>query len=263
VAAESKPGPKPKRLYLRIVRAPESGPEERPSARSLKAWTDELERVGRLVAHGELTDPPGDLLLLRATDAAEAERALRGDPWRAVESARFEILTWHASHAATGVNLDPPPSRGAGRLTSLRRVAIAVRDQGKAVAWYQDVLGLNVREREEETGFIELALGQGSSGLAVVEPRPEWGEPHYSRTAARVGHETGIVFQTDSVAALALRLEHAGARVTQPPRPEPWGGTSLRFEDPDGNEFLAFQWGSPTPGGPALAEPSHRPKQAR
>lgn len=253
---ESKPGPKPKRVYLRLVRAPGTGPEERPSARSLRAWTDELERVGRLVAHGELTDPPGDLLLLRAADAAEAERALRGDPWRTVEGAQIELLTWHASHSATGVNLDPPPSRGAGRLTSLRRIAIAVRDQKRALAWYQEVLGLTVREREEETGFIELALGQGSSGLAVVEPRPEWGEPYYSRTAARVGHETGIVFQTDSVPALALRLEHAGTRITQPPRTEPWGGTTLRFEDPDGNEFLAFQWGS---GAPTAHPPPDKP----
>ncbi|MCI4334715.1 MAG: VOC family protein [Thermoplasmata archaeon] len=259
---EPKPGPKPKRLYLRIVRLAE-GSTDRPPHRLIAAWTLDLERVGRLVAHGELVDPPGDLLLFRATDASEAERALRSDPWRAVEGAESELLSWHASSTAIGVNLDPPPSRGTGRLTSLRRVAIAVRDQARSVAWYQEVLGLSVRERETETGFIELALGRGSSGLAVVEPRPEWGEPHYSRTAARVGRETGIVFQTDSVSALALRLQHAGAKVTQLPRAEPWGGSTIRFADPDGNEFLAFQWGAPPPSAPGARAHVPHPKQAR
>ncbi|MCI4346372.1 MAG: VOC family protein [Thermoplasmata archaeon] len=243
MAAEARPGPKPKRLYLRIVRSAEVEGSDRPSARSLTAWSRELERVGRLVAHGSLADPPGDLLLFRASDASEAERAMRADPWRSVPGARTELLSWSPSRLASGVNLDPPPSRGAGRLTSLKRVAVAVRDQTKSVAWYEEVLGLTIREQETATGFVELALGQGSSGISVVQPRPEWGEPLFSKTSARVGAETGIVFQTDSVPALALRLEHAGAHITQPPRFEPWGGTTLRFTDPDGNEFLAFQWG--------------------
>ncbi|HKV89869.1 MAG TPA: VOC family protein, partial [Thermoplasmata archaeon] len=52
---------------------------------------------------------------------------------------------------------------------------------------------------------------------------------------------TGIVFETDSVDALALRLEHAGVRLAAPPHPEPWGGRTIQFRDPDGNEFLAFE----------------------
>jgi catechol 2,3-dioxygenase-like lactoylglutathione lyase family enzyme len=260
IVSEARPGPKPKRLYLRIVNSSEVDLDARPSPRTLTAWARELERVGRLVAHGTVVDPPGDLLLFRAADASEAQRALRGDPWRAVPGVQSTLLAWSPSRFASGVNLDPPPSRGSGRLTSLKRVAVAVRNQTRSVTWYQEVLGLTIRDQEADTGFVELALGQGSSGISVVQPRAEWGEALFSRTSARIGAETGIVFQTDSVPALALRLEHAGAHLTQPPRFEPWGGTTVRFTDPDGNEFLAFQWGDATRPGRTVPPTPARPR---
>jgi catechol 2,3-dioxygenase-like lactoylglutathione lyase family enzyme len=181
--------------------------------------------------------------VFRASDRGEAERALRPDPFRGREGFAYEWLEWHAGAVGSGVNLEPPPGRGAGRLTLLQRVAVVVRDQDRAIAWYRDVLGLAVRVREPESGYAELSLGRGAAALSLVAPRPEWGEPYYSEATARIGARTGIVFQTDSVPALELRLRHAGARITQAPEPQPWGGLTLGFADPDGNEFLAFQPG--------------------
>jgi catechol 2,3-dioxygenase-like lactoylglutathione lyase family enzyme len=116
-----------------------------------------------------------------------------------------------------------------------------VRDLVSSLQWYREVLGFPVREQDESTGYVELSLGRGASGVSLVAPRREWGEPLYSETVARIGAATGIVFQTDSAAALELRLQSAGARITEGPRRQPWGGVTLRFLDPDGNEFLAFQ----------------------
>ncbi|MGI0140437.1 MAG: VOC family protein, partial [Thermoplasmata archaeon] len=67
-----------------------------------------------------------------------------------------------------------------------------------------------------------------------------WGREAYDDASSRIGRATGIVFQTDSVRALALRLKNGHATITQGPYAEPWGEWAIRFADPDGNEFLAF-----------------------
>lgn len=239
--ARSRPGPKPKRLYARWVRYQDEDRDDLPSRRDLQLYRGNLERVGRLVAVGETTEPKGELLILRAVDLEEAGRVLRVDPWRSVPNSSYELLEWNPTTLGAGVNLEPAPDRGSGRLTALERVAVVVRDQALSLAWYRDTLGLNVRLHDPATRFVELSLGKGAAALSLVEPRTEWGEPYYTETLARIGGATGIAFQTDSVAALEQRLLKGGARITQPPERQPWGGVTLRFTDPDGNEFLAFQ----------------------
>ena len=241
VAVRGKPGRKPKRTYVRIVRGAAADQASLPTTRSLREFLGSLDRVGRLVAHGELTEPTGDLLVFRAREYDEAKRVLRSDPWAKVEGARCDLLEWSPRSLGSGVNLELPPARGAGRLTLLQRIAVVVLDRDRAIRFYRDGLGLEIRAQDEETGYIELSLGKGTAALSLVVPRKEWGEPYYSEARARVGTRTGIVFQTDSVPALALRLRHIGARLTQPPQEEPWGGRTLRFTDPEGNEFLAFE----------------------
>ena len=272
-----RPGPKPKRLFLRVVHFPDREVAERLPRRSAGRFLGGLERVGRLVAHGALSHPSGDLIIFRAQDRPEAERVLRTDPWRARPGSVYVLLEWDPRRFAEGVNLEPAPARGSGRLTALDRISVVVRDQDRAIDWYESVLGLRVRERDAAAGFVELALGPGAAALSLVRPRPEWGEPYYSETMARIGGPTGIVFRTDSVAALELRLRHADATVTQRPRAEPWGGITLRFADPDGNEFLAYQSDArsipihlsvselapapPPPAAPAPARTRSRPRR--
>ncbi|MCI4332039.1 MAG: VOC family protein [Thermoplasmata archaeon] len=250
---EQRPGPKPKRLYVRVVRLGSPDRADQPAKRVVRSWVENLDRVGRLVAHGELTDPPGDLVVLRASDLAEARRVLRVDPYRDLPNSSYDLLAWNPSTSGSGVNLEPPPARGSGRLTFLQRITVLVRDQRAAIAWYQDVLGMTVRNEDSETAYVELALGRGAAGLSLVAPQPAWGEPYYSEAMGRIGTGTGIAFQTDSVVALEHRLRNAGARITQAPRVEPWGGVSLRFTDVDGNEFLAFQ--SDSRLHPGMSEP--------
>lgn len=256
----SRPGPKPKRLYFRTVRLGNLDRTEVPAPSAIRRLESELERVGRLVARGQITNPAGDLLIFRATSLDEAQRVLRADPFRGLPGTVYEIVEWNPVTLGSGVNLEPAPARGSGRLTALLRVGVAVRDLVSSLKWYQEVLGFPVREQDESTGYVELSLGRGASAVSLVAPRREWGEPLYSETVARIGTSTGIVFQTDSAAALEMRLRSAGARITEHPRRQPWGGITLRFLDPDGNEFLAFQTapGSAEPAAPppAPAAPS-------
>ena len=238
-------GRKPKRLYARVARFLPDRAVEGPAPAAVRAFVGELDRNGRLVAHGSLTRPDGDLLIFRAEDRAQADRLLRVDPFRPVEGSVYEVLEWKATDAGTGVNLEPPPARGSGRLTLLQRVAVVVRDQAAAVDWYRNVLGLEVVAQDPETQHVELALGRGAVALSLIAPRPAWGEPYYSEAMARLGTPTGIIFQTDSVDAFELRLRHAGASVTRPIERQPWGGRTIRFTDPDGNEFLAYERDAP------------------
>lgn len=240
-----RPGPKPKRIYLRLVRLGGGGPDDEDPRVPLRTLVREFERVGRLVAHGELTDPPGDLLVFRATDGPEAVRLLRKDPFRSHSGADYQVLEWKVTELGTGVNIEPPPARGSGRLTRVQRVGVIVSDQSAAVDWYRTVLGLDILQRDPATGYVELSLGPGAVAISLIAPRREWGEPYYAEAMARRGTQTGIVFQTDNVEALELRLRHAGANVTQGAESEPWGGRTIRFTDPDGNEFLAFDRGEP------------------
>lgn len=236
----SRPGRKPKRLYVRIVRFDADARAESGGPRALRDFVSELDRVGRLVGHGPLTRPTGDFLVFRATDRLEAGRVLRTDPLNSIPGANYEVLEWNALLAGTGVSLEPPPARGAGRLTLLQRVPVIVRDQQRSIEWYRDVLGLSVVAHDPETNYVELALGPGAAAISLISPRPEWGEPYYSETMARLGIPTGIVFQTDSVEALELRLRHAGGRITRGIQLQPWGERTILFSDPDGNEFSAF-----------------------
>jgi len=256
----SRPGPKPKRLYVRTVRIGDVETSELPAAAEVRRLEGELERVGRLVARGKLTTPSGDLLIFRAVSLDEAHRVLRSDPFRGLAGTTYEVLEWDPVTFGSGANLEPAPARGSGRLTALLRVGVAVRDLVSSLQWYHEVLGFPIRDLDEATGYVELSLGRGASALSLVAPRREWGEPYYSETVARIGTSTGIVFRTDSAAALELRLRSAGARITDPPRHQPWGGVTLRFLDPDGNEFLAFQT-TPGPGGVPL--PKHEKARSR
>lgn len=239
--AGARPGPKPKHLYVRVVRAGHDAEVEFPTPGIVRPFLERLEHIGRLVAHGRLAAPEGDMLVYRAAGLGEARRALRADPFAQIPLTSYEILEWSPAERGSGVNLDPPPPRGSGRLTALQRIAVVVRDQAQATAWYRDVLGLTIRSHDLDTGYIELALGLGTSAISLITPHADWGEPYYSEARNRIGVATGIAFQTDSVRALELRLRNARATVTQSVREEPWGGSTIRFADPDGNEYLAFE----------------------
>ncbi|MGI0067855.1 MAG: VOC family protein, partial [Thermoplasmata archaeon] len=227
-------------VYLRVATYGEIEPDELPTPRAVRDFLDHLETTGRLLAAGPLTHPGGHFLLLRATDLGEARRAIRRDPFAGLARTRCEIWEWDPERAAAGVNLEPAPAHGSGRLTQLQRISVFVRDREKAKAWYRDVLGLTVRVDERPNGRLEMSLGPGAVALSISVPERSWGERSYTDAASRIGRATGLVFQTDSVRALALRLEHGHAQITSGPYPEPWGEWTVRFTDPDGNEYLAF-----------------------
>jgi len=234
-----------KHLYARLVIYRDPTDEEPLGRSTRKKRAEEMDAAGRLVAGGGFINPKGDLLIFRADTLRKAENLLRADPLRKLSGVEYHVLEWRLDAVGSGVNIEPPPSRGTGRITQLQSVAVVVRDRAKAIEWYRDVLGFRVLEEDPETGFVQLSLGRGSTALSLVVPRREWGEPLYSETLRRTGGSTGILFRTDNVRALQLRLRRAKARVARTVSHEPCGWNVLQFRDPDGNEFLAFEIGKP------------------
>ncbi|SKC50033.1 VOC family protein [Krasilnikoviella flava] len=115
----------------------------------------------------------------------------------------------------------------AARFTEVQTVAIPVRDQDAALAFYTGPLGLEVRfDAELQPGFrwIDVAAPGATTSLALVRAGEQ----------LPAGVDTGIRLATPDAAAAHAALTQAGADVGElllwesaPPM--------FEFRDPDGN----------------------------
>ena len=97
-----------------------------------------------------------------------------------------------------------------------------VDDMAAAVAFYRDVLGLEV-EWNEGTGYATAKVA-GAMHFGI-----------WSREAAsRIPLGFTVEFEVDEVQAAADTLESKGWKVLQAPRTEDWGQTTSRFLSPSG-----------------------------
>jgi catechol 2,3-dioxygenase-like lactoylglutathione lyase family enzyme len=123
------------------------------------------------------------------------------------------------------------------RINKIANVVVPVADQDTAVAFYVDTLGFTKIVDEPFGGgyrWIEVALGQESTTIALAPPPPEGDAPG--------GRQTGITLQTDDIDALHSQLQDAGVdvdaevmRMGGPVPPMFW------FRDPEGNVLLVVQ----------------------
>lgn len=119
-------------------------------------------------------------------------------------------------------------------------VAIVVSDPRKAIAWYRDVLGLDV-------AYIGPGEPNADSNAQGSPDNPgHWIElgPGRPRTRVHLCHigttesgPTGITFITDDMKADYERLRAKGVRFLMTPQKMDWGEWLCQFVDPDGNEF--------------------------
>jgi len=120
-------------------------------------------------------------------------------------------------------------------------VAIVVSDRRKAIAWYRDVLGLEVAYiGPNETEADPSMQGTPSSPGHWIELGP--GRPGTRIHLCEMGGSvepgpTGITFLTDDILAEHERMQSLGVRFLSPPEKMEWGERLCSFVDPDGNEF--------------------------
>lgn len=117
-------------------------------------------------------------------------------------------------------------------------VAVVVADRRRALAWYRDVLGLQV-------AYVG-PLDSGDAPPSATDPG-HWIEMGPRRPLTRLHlcemegetepGPTGITLLTEDIRREYERMRDRGVRFLYPPKKMEWGEWLCEFEDPDGNRF--------------------------
>ncbi len=133
-----------------------------------------------------------------------------------------------------------------GKDIALTHVAVLVGDQGKALEFYRDVIGFEVRQDMPFPGGRWLTVGPASQpGIEFILENPEMKPNEAAREAAKArlasGAQGTLIFTTESVDDTFARLREAGVDVDQEPITQPYGVRDCGFRDPWGNHLRFSQ----------------------
>jgi predicted enzyme related to lactoylglutathione lyase len=124
----------------------------------------------------------------------------------------------------------------------LAQCFIAVDDHDKAIAFYRDVLGLEVRNDVGFEGMRWVTVGSPLQPDVDIVLEPPAASPDTSPADRQAMAELlakgilrGVIFSTGDVDALYARVEASGADVLQEPMDQPYGVRDCAFRDPAGN----------------------------
>ncbi|KAA6214678.1 VOC family protein [Streptomyces albofaciens JCM 4342] len=119
---------------------------------------------------------------------------------------------------------------------------IAVDDHDKALPFYRDVLGLEVRNDVTFEGMRWVTVGSPSQPGVEIVLEPPLADPNASPADRQAMAELlakgllrGVIFSADDVDAVFERVQASGAEVLQEPADQPYGVRDCAFRDPAGN----------------------------
>jgi predicted enzyme related to lactoylglutathione lyase len=119
---------------------------------------------------------------------------------------------------------------------------IAVDDFDKALDFYRDVLGLEVRNDVGYEGMRWVTVGspaQPDVEIVLEPPLADPSAPAADRQAMAEllakGQLRGVIFNTHDVDATFERIRAGGGEVLQEPIDQPYGVRDCAFRDPSGN----------------------------
>ncbi|MGI8695305.1 MAG: VOC family protein [Mycobacteriales bacterium] len=122
---------------------------------------------------------------------------------------------------------------------TLSHCFIQVHDQDEALAFYRDVLGLEVRIDAPLEQFRWLSVGpKDQPEVEIVLEAVGMGRPADAEALGALlakGSLSGVIFATDDVDATFEQVQAAGAEVLQEPIDQPYGVRDCAFRDPSGN----------------------------
>lgn len=122
-------------------------------------------------------------------------------------------------------------------ISRILHASLIVADTGKALAFYQRLLGFQVDDQRPDLGYPGAWLKVGEQQIHLLElpnPDPVTGRP------AHGGRDRHVAMQVDSIEQLSVKLDAAGISYTKSKS----GRKALFCRDPDGNA-LEFIEGSP------------------
>ncbi|MET7702897.1 MULTISPECIES: VOC family protein [unclassified Streptomyces] len=124
----------------------------------------------------------------------------------------------------------------------LSQCFIAVDDHDKALAFYRDVLGLEVRNDVGFEGMRWVTVGSPLQPDVEIVLEPPAADPSTSAADKQAMAELlakgvlrGVIFSTADCDALFERVRESGAEVLQEPTDQPYGLRDCAFRDPAGN----------------------------
>ncbi|MET9463957.1 VOC family protein [Streptomyces sp. NPDC006544] len=124
----------------------------------------------------------------------------------------------------------------------LSQCFIAVDDHDKALAFYRDALGMEVRNDVAFEGMRWVTVGSPEQPDVEIVLEPPLADPNASPADRQAMSELlakgvlrGVIFSTDDVDATFERIRATGADVLQEPADQPYGVRDCAFRDPAGN----------------------------
>ncbi|MEU6511752.1 MULTISPECIES: VOC family protein [unclassified Streptomyces] len=130
----------------------------------------------------------------------------------------------------------------------LQTCFIAVDDHDKAIAFYCDVLGLEIRNDVKYEGMRWVTVGSPLQPDVSIVLEPPAANPDLSPADREAmeqllakGVLRGVNFTTENCDALFARVVESGAEVIQEPTDMPYGVRDCAFRDPAGNQLRFLQ----------------------
>ena len=122
---------------------------------------------------------------------------------------------------------------------SVSAMFILVNDPDEALAFYRDVLGLEVRNDVASDGFRWVTVGGAGQDVDIVLSQPHGGRSQTEGDAVQAlvaqGSFQAAIFRTDDLDATFEKVRASGAEVLQEPVSQPWGARDCAVRDPSGN----------------------------
>jgi catechol 2,3-dioxygenase-like lactoylglutathione lyase family enzyme len=122
---------------------------------------------------------------------------------------------------------------------TLARCFVLVQDPEFALAFYRDVLGLELRSDVSNDQHRWLTVGSPAQpDVAIVITNWLNGSPADSDALAGLlakGAMPGVHFVSDDLDATFEKIRASGAEIVQEPTSQPWGARDCAVRDPSGN----------------------------
>jgi predicted enzyme related to lactoylglutathione lyase len=124
----------------------------------------------------------------------------------------------------------------------LRNCFISVHDHDEALAFYRDVLQLEVRNDVKYEGMRWTTVGPKGQPDVNIVLEPPLADPNASSADRQVMKELlakgllrGVIFSTEDCDATFEHIQAGGGEVLQEPMDMPYGARECAFRDPSGN----------------------------
>jgi catechol 2,3-dioxygenase-like lactoylglutathione lyase family enzyme len=122
---------------------------------------------------------------------------------------------------------------------TLSQCFVIVTDPDKALDFYRDLLGLELRNDVANEDFRWVTVGAGSQpAVSIVLTNYLNGSPADNDAVTALvakGALNGVHFHADDLDAAFEKIREAGAEIVEEPTEQFWGARDFAVRDPSGN----------------------------